>query len=211
MEAIVYSKNNLVPRKTKGVQMAYLPQFWPEDVANARVGDFFDWVKEDASPLSTGSSDHINGSPKNLFIKQARDLSFGGGNIGEGWLNRPISKFSGGEQRLLWFLIISSLRNVDALLLDEPTNHMDRNLQAKIASAIQNFPGAIILSTHDKNLITLLTKEGGDLRGTIRKPTHLVLNKNNGKTKITKSDLDPIGYMDELMKKARQQAKQFKI
>ena len=112
---------------------------------------------------------------------------------------------------MLWFLIISSLRSIDVLVLDEPTNHMDRNLQEKVAGAIQNFKGTVVLSTHDKNLLSLLTKEGGQISGMVRKPTHLILEKNQGRTNISESKANPMEYIDDVMRKARQKAKQFKV
>lgn len=212
METIKNNNREDLPSKQKGAQIAYLPQFWPEEIDRGTLGDFFYWVKENTSPHSTGSAYHKDQPPQKLFIERARELNFGGASrIGESWLQRPFARFSGGEQRLLWFLATSALRDVDMLMLDEPTNHMDRDLQARVTRAIQTFPGAILLSTHDRNLMSILSKDAGAIRGISRTSKHLVLEKSAGTTTIESSKESPIEYMERLLREARQEAKKVKI
>lgn len=212
MEALIYGKGEGKPQKERGAQVAYLPQFWPEQVVKGTLQDFFFWVKERASPHSNGSSLHKDKPARNAFIELARDLNFGGASrIGEGWLNRPFSQFSGGEQRLLWFLAVSALRDIDMLALDEPTNHMDRDLQERITRAIQTFPGAIMLSTHDRALMTTLSKDAGNIKGRMRIPTHIVLERKGDVTKISVSGESPVVYMNRVMDQARRQAKRLSV
>ncbi len=40
-------------------------------------------------------------------------------------------------------------RNVWALVLDEPTNHQDLSSIERIEEAVERFPGALLLVTHD--------------------------------------------------------------
>jgi len=194
----------------KKIQIAYLPQFWPEEIAEGTIDNFFDWLKVRVSPLSKGSAYHPEHPAKKFFITLARDLSFGGAShIGEAWLRRPLKQLSGGEQRLLWFIAVSALRDVDVLMLDEPTNHMDRQLQEKVMTAIRNFPGAVVLSTHDKNVLLALAEDGGLFRGAVRTPTHVTLEKKDGKTSVAKSSEKVDEYIGRILKEARQQAKRF--
>ncbi len=145
---IMYGHSQL--GKEKGVNAAYLPQFWPEEIANGSVGEFFDWIKSLANPHTQSSAEHVNQPAINLFTRQVNQKHFAGlSRTGEGWLKRPLATFSGGEQRLLWFLAVTSIPNIDLLLLDEPTNHMDTVCQQLIARAIKNFPGAVLLASHD--------------------------------------------------------------
>lgn len=212
MEAMIFGRRTDGPRRQKGAQIAYLPQFWPEEIARGSLQDFFHYVKNQASPHSTGSSVHPEKPAQKCFVELAGKLNFGGSSrIGEAWLRRPFARFSGGEQRLLWFLAVSALRDVDMLALDEPTNHMDRDSQARVASAIKRFPGAVVLSTHDRNLMQALSKDVGAIHGIARDPAHLVLEKKNGRTTISESRQSPIEYMTTVMVEAKKQAKRLKI
>lgn len=212
LETVVQNSKENMPKKIKGTQIAYLPQFWPEEISYATIEVFFNWIKENASPHSSGSSYHKDQPPQKFFINLINQLKFGGtSRTGDSYLNKPLSKLSGGEQRILWFIAVSALRDIDMLVLDEPTNHMDKFLQEKIAEAIKNFKGAILLSTHDKNLTATLTKDGGNVQGKTRKPEHLVLNKNAGITIIKKSSENPITYAEKIMTEAKQEVKKIKF
>lgn len=212
METIVHTKKDGLPKKQKGVQIAYLPQFWPQEVARGSLSSFFGWVKEQTSPHSRGSSMHDEQPPRQLFLKLARNLKFGGAmTFGEDWMKKPFHTFSGGEQRLLWFLAVSSMQNVDVLMLDEPTNHMDRSLQEKVTAAIQRFPGAVVLSTHDRTLISNLTDSGKAVQGIKRNPINLVFEKKKGITTIQNSKENPVEYMNARVEQARKQARKLKI
>lgn len=212
MDLCVRNTKGEFPRKDKGVLIAYLPQFWPERIQQGTLVKFFDWVQEKTNPYSSGSAAHKEQPARNYFLKKSRELSFGGSaKMGETWFNRPLNRFSGGEQRLLWFLIVSCLRDVDLLILDEPTNHMDQTLQKKIAHAIQAFPGAVLLSTHDRNLMTQYSKDAGTLYGQVRKLKHYVLEKEKGRTRIEQTDESPDEYMNRIMKEAKAGAKRLKL
>src|SRR3989338_6817729 len=207
-ETIVHGTRDGLPRKRKGVKIAYLPQFWPEKVVRGSIGEFFQWVKDDVTPHAKGSAEHPEQSAQRLFLRRVGELSFGGApRAGEQWLRRSFAKLSGGEQRILWFIAASSLRDVDMLALDEPTNHMDRSLQEKVTRTIRSFPGAVLLSTHDRNLIEALSEDGGKLRGAIRRPTHYVLEKKEGKSRLISSQETPAEYLERIMREAIQQAK----
>lgn len=73
--------------------------------------------------------------------------------------------FSGGERaRLTLALIVWQRPNV--LVLDEPTNHLDLQMRNALMLALQDFDGALILVSHDRELImsvcdTLILVAGG--------------------------------------------------
>ncbi|MGN6308918.1 MAG: ABC-F family ATP-binding cassette domain-containing protein [Xanthobacteraceae bacterium] len=63
-----------------------------------------------------------------------------------------VRNLSGGEKaRLLLGLATFAAPNM--IVLDEPTNHLDIDSRAALAEAINEFPGAIIMVSHDRYLI----------------------------------------------------------
>ncbi|WP_223669631.1 ATP-binding cassette domain-containing protein [Kangiella shandongensis] len=87
----------------------------------------------------------------------------------------PVSPFSGGEKaRLVLALLVYSKPNL--LLLDEPTNHLDLEMRHAMTVALQGFEGAVVLVSHDKHMLRMVTDE-----------LHLVAG---GKVKPFDGDLD---------------------
>ena len=205
MEAMKKIRKSEGITKEKGTNLAYMPQFWPDEVAQGSLEDFFHWVKQESNPNSDTTSKQ--------YINLLRKSDFGSNNevirIDESLLKRSLSSFSGGEQRLLWFLATSSIPNIDVMLLDEPTNHMDRNLQKVITKAIQDFPGAVVIASHDVNLIETLTEDVGNK--SVKTPKHLVLEKKQSRTTISLSQENPSEYAKRVREKASKEAKRFKI
>lgn len=69
-----------------------------------------------------------------------------------------IEGFSGGEKARLALAIIG-WQKPNLLLLDEPTNHLDLDMRLALTMALQSFEGAVILVSHDRNLIRSTTDE----------------------------------------------------
>jgi ATP-binding cassette subfamily F protein 3 len=64
----------------------------------------------------------------------------------------PIGALSYGERaRLLLAQLVVS--GVNCLLLDEPINHLDIPSRARFQSALDAFPGTIMIATHDRTFI----------------------------------------------------------
>jgi ATP-binding cassette subfamily F protein 3 len=76
---------------------------------------------------------------------------------------KPVSALSGGERGRL-ALAILALDGANFLLLDEPTNHLDLPAQEVLQELLQNFPGTILLVSHDRYLIDRLATQIWALR-----------------------------------------------
>ena len=66
--------------------------------------------------------------------------------------NEPIAPFSGGEKARLALAIVAYQRP-NLLLLDEPTNHLDLEMRQAVENALQDYPGAVVLISHDRHMV----------------------------------------------------------
>lgn len=71
-------------------------------------------------------------------------------------LNRPISEFSGGWQMRVELAKLL-LKMPSLLLLDEPTNHLDIESILWLEDFFKNYPGALIMISHDKMFLDNVT------------------------------------------------------
>ena len=67
-----------------------------------------------------------------------------------------VEKLSGGERRRV-ALCKLLLDQPDLLLLDEPTNHLDAESVAWLEGHLRNYPGAILIVTHDRYFLDNVT------------------------------------------------------
>lgn len=89
--------------------------------------------------LFRGQSIHINGWCKRfLFSPEVLDL--------------PIGKLSGGERARIAIAHLM-LQPADLLLLDEPTNDLDIPTLETLEETLLDFPGAVVLITHDRAML----------------------------------------------------------
>ncbi|MCP4836174.1 MAG: ABC-F family ATP-binding cassette domain-containing protein [Phycisphaera sp.] len=104
-------------------------------------------------------------------------IDFRGGTIHvAGWAERflfhkdqlktPVARLSGGEQARVLVANLM-LQPADVLLLDEPTNDLDIPSLEVLEEALVDFPGAIVLVTHDRFMLDRIATEyiGLDGRG----------------------------------------------
>ncbi|MGV8930769.1 MAG: ABC-F family ATP-binding cassette domain-containing protein [Luteimonas sp.] len=119
-----------------------------------RIGYF---AQHTVESLVAGTSpiDHLRELSPNVAIQELRNFlgkwSFPGDRAFEN-----INGFSGGERARL-ALALTAWLQPNVLLLDEPTNHLDLEMREALAEALSDFAGAIVLVSHDRHLIGLVS------------------------------------------------------
>ncbi|HET8656314.1 MAG TPA: ABC-F family ATP-binding cassette domain-containing protein [Longimicrobiaceae bacterium] len=100
---------------------------------------------------------------------------------------RPVDGLSGGERKRVALAQVL-LQRPDLLLLDEPTNHLDADTTLWLEEYLQEYPGAVMLITHDRYFLD-------------RVVTRMI--------EVHRSELTPFpgGYTEYLEAKAERQAR----
>src|SRR5262249_8642988 len=105
-----------------------------------------DELSEEASPY-----DHVRrlmpDAPESKVRGRAGAIGFSGKAA-----DTPVKSLSGGEKARL-LLGLATFYGPNMIILDEPTNHLDIDSRAALAEAINEFPGAVIMVSHDRYLI----------------------------------------------------------
>lgn len=68
-----------------------------------------------------------------------------------------VGQLSGGERRRV-ALCMALLEKPDLLLLDEPTNHLDAETIQWLEQALREYPGTVIIVTHDRYFLDNITR-----------------------------------------------------
>jgi ATP-binding cassette subfamily F protein uup len=92
-----------------------------------------------------GRSQHITGWAKKFLFRVDQ-------------LNVPISYLSGGEQARI-LLANLMLQPADVLILDEPTNDLDIPSLEVLEDSLVDFPGAVVLVTHDRLMLDTVSHQ----------------------------------------------------
>jgi ATP-binding cassette subfamily F protein 3 len=72
--------------------------------------------------------------------------------------NTQVESLSGGEKARL-LLALATRDAPQLLILDEPTNHLDIDAREALVRALADFPGAVMLITHDPHLVELVADQ----------------------------------------------------
>ena len=106
-------------------------------------------------------------SRASLTISEARGLLgrflFSGDEV-----EKKMEALSGGERSRVALALLSLIEG-NLLLLDEPTNHLDLASQEILERTVAEYPGTVLLVSHDRALLEAVTTqvwlvEGGELR-----------------------------------------------
>ncbi len=92
-----------------------------------------------------------------LTISKARSL-LGGFLFSGDDVKKTMAVLSGGERGRVALLKLI-VQGANFLLLDEPTNHLDIPSQEALQDAIRDFPGTILLVSHDRYLVQALASQ----------------------------------------------------
>jgi ATPase subunit of ABC transporter with duplicated ATPase domains len=72
-------------------------------------------------------------------------------------LDRPMASLSGGETTRV-VLAALFLRRPDLIILDEPTNNLDRESRRALYGAVADWPGGLLVISHDRELLALMDR-----------------------------------------------------
>jgi len=161
-------------KAAEGIRRGYLPQepvldptkdVWGNVIADCEDKQIFDRYNEAANKLGEDYSDELMEEMTKLQeIIDARDLWDIDSKVEMAIdaLRCPpndanIESLSGGEKRRI-ALARLLLSKPDIMLLDEPTNHLDAESVAWLQHHLENFPGCVILVTHDRYFLDQVTK-----------------------------------------------------
>ncbi len=118
----------------KSVRLSYMPQDAKEELQEEMSGA--EWLKQFAPYEDIQFIRGILG--RMLFTGEEQD--------------KKVTVLSGGEcQRLM--LSRMMMMGGNTLLLDEPTNHMDLESIESLSNALAEYPGTVLFTTHDQDLI----------------------------------------------------------
>jgi ATP-binding cassette ChvD family protein len=161
-------------KAAEGIRRGYLPQepvldptkdVWGNVIADCEDKLIFDRYNEVANKLGEDYSDELMEEMTKLQeVIDARDLWDIDSKVEMAIdaLRCPpndanIENLSGGEKRRI-ALARLLLSKPDIMLLDEPTNHLDAESVAWLQHHLENFPGCVILVTHDRYFLDQVTK-----------------------------------------------------
>jgi ATP-binding cassette subfamily F protein uup len=109
-----------------------------------------------------------------------------------------VSLLSGGEKKRLHLMKVL-IKNPNFLILDEPTNDLDIDTLNVLEEFLENYPGVLILVSHDRYLVDKLTEQ-------------LFIMEGNGKIRIYNGNYSSYREEQELLKQLeKEQAKKQQV
>ncbi len=111
--------------------------------------DQADQLEPEATPLLLMRREDPGGQPQKHRSHLAR---FG---LDAARVDTPVRHLSGGEKARLVFALVTR-EAPQLLLLDEPTNHLDMEAREGLVQALIDYPGAVVLVSHDPHLMGLV-------------------------------------------------------
>ena len=118
---------------------------------------YFDQQQLDALDLTASPLLHLQRIAEGKKEQELRNYLGTFGFRGDAVL-APVGPLSGGEKtRLALALLVWERPNL--LLLDEPTNHLDVDMREALILALQEFPGAVVVVSHDRHLLHTVVDE----------------------------------------------------
>ncbi|MGB0405525.1 MAG: ATP-binding cassette domain-containing protein, partial [Fusobacterium sp.] len=93
-------------------------------------------------------------------IDEAIDSLF---NYEEEFKSKKLFMLSGGEKKRLE-IFTNILAETHLLIIDEPSTYMDSYSRTTIANMLKEYDGAVVLVTHDKELLRMIDFEMFDIR-----------------------------------------------
>ncbi|MGO2117895.1 MAG: ATP-binding cassette domain-containing protein [Fusobacterium sp.] len=94
------------------------------------------------------------------FIEGAIDTLF---NYQEEFRSKKLNMLSGGEKKRLE-IFSNILAETHLLVIDEPSTYMDSYSRSTIANMLKEYEGAVVLVTHDKELLRMIDFQMFDIR-----------------------------------------------
>jgi ATP-binding cassette subfamily F protein uup len=150
--------------RRRGLRIGYLPQEFELDGnltvrqnIEAGAADLLEWLRRYESGLGTDGElavllnqiESVNG-----WKLQAR-VNATASALDAPPLDALVGALSGGEKRRV-ALCRALASQPDLLLLDEPTNHLDAESIQWLEEFLREFPGAVILVTHDRYFLDVI-------------------------------------------------------
>lgn len=141
LRALIASRRDAIERG----QILYLPQEL-DDTAVTRLSDTLHALDPTTRGQVLSVVGALGSDPERFVRRRAADAA----------------RLSPGEARKL-ALALALGRKAWALVLDEPTNHMDLPTVERLERALVDYPGAIVLVTHDEIFAAHITRDAVDV------------------------------------------------
>ncbi len=112
---------------------------------------YFNQHQLEALDMNASAALHIQRLSPTAREQEVRNFLGGFGFHGDRAFE-TITHFSGGEKARLALALIA-WQKPNLLLLDEPTNHLDLDMREALTLALQTYPGAVVVISHDRHLL----------------------------------------------------------